>query len=35
MTMTWLLLAAAAVGSTAFWYSWKRRRDVGEVDDKK
>ena len=22
----WLLLAAAAVGATGFWYSWKRRR---------
>ena len=22
---TWLLLAGAAVGCTAFWYSWKRR----------
>jgi hypothetical protein len=21
----WLLLAAAAVGATALWYSWKRR----------
>jgi len=23
---TWLFLAAAAVGATAIWYSWKRRR---------
>jgi LPXTG-motif cell wall-anchored protein len=22
----WLLLAAAAVGATGFWFSWKRRR---------
>jgi len=24
--MTWLLLAGAAVGAAAVWYSWKRRR---------
>ncbi len=24
--MTWLLMAAAGVGATALWYSWKRRR---------
>jgi LPXTG-motif cell wall-anchored protein len=23
--MLWLLLAAAAVGGTGLWYSWKRR----------
>jgi LPXTG-motif cell wall-anchored protein len=24
---TWLIIAAAAVGATGLWYSWKRRRD--------
>jgi LPXTG-motif cell wall-anchored protein len=25
---TWLLIAAAAIGATGLWYSWKRRRDT-------
>jgi LPXTG-motif cell wall-anchored protein len=25
-TTLWLLLAAAAIGATSLWYSWKRRR---------
>ncbi len=26
--ITWLLLAAAAVGGVGLWFSWKRRKDT-------
>ncbi len=26
--ITWLLLAAAAVGGAGLWYSWKRRKNT-------
>jgi hypothetical protein len=30
--ITWLMLAAAAVGATSLWYSWKRRRSQKLTD---
>jgi hypothetical protein len=33
--ITWLLLAAAAVGSAGLWYSWKRRSGAGQSKEDK